>query len=88
MSSGDYHVDFRALIDWQDRAEGPGGCSTSTVGDVLRSVLNTCRNRPTSLISGAPNRVPGTVIYWTANVNHTQRTIRITNVEPDPRPGL
>lgn len=88
MSDDDYRVVFGALLDWNERAMARGGTTTETVARVNSSIVNVCRRHPESLISGAPNRVPGTVIWWTAEVDHERRIIRIIHIEPDPHPGL
>jgi len=55
---------------------------------VNSSIVNACRLHAESLISGAPNRVACTVIWWTAEVDHERRIIKIFHIEPDPHPGL
>ena len=83
-----YRVSFSALVEWTEAAMGPGGTSTETVARVNRAIVAACATRPESLISGAPNRISGTVIWWTAQVDHERRSISILCIEPDPAPGL
>ena len=88
MTADGYRVAFAALLKWNERAMARGGTSTETVARVNRAIVAVCRLRPESLISGAPNRVVGTEIWWTAEVDHERRMIRIVHLEPELRPGL
>ena len=88
MTEAEYQVVFGALLEWNQAAMAKGGTTTETVGRVNSAIINTCRVYPESLISGAPNRIVGTVIYWTAEVDHDRRKITIVHIEPEPRPGL
>lgn len=76
------------LADWVDKALGPGGTTTETAARVPSTILNACRKYPEKLVSHMPNRIVGTVIYWTAEVDHEGKTIRIVEIDPAPRPGL
>lgn len=86
--SADYELRAAELVRWTDAAAGPGGTSTETIAAVNRAIIGACVKRPEVLISGAPNRVPGTVIWWTAVIDHERRIITIAAIEPDPHPGL
>lgn len=83
-----YRTDVTVLHEWIQAAMGPGGTTTETAAAVARAVTSLCTRFPESLISGAPNRVPGTIIWWTAEVDHAARFVTITNIEPPPQPGL
>lgn len=88
MTNTEYQLELSRLYQWNELATGPNGCTFQTIGRVSSNIVTVCTNRPESLISGAPNRVPGTVIYWTALVDHDNKYIAILAIEPDPRPGL
>lgn len=88
MNPEPYEVNWTVLVDWADRAFGPAGCTFQTIGQVNTSITTACQQWPDKLISGSPNRIAGTIVYWTAHVDHDKRTIRITHIEPDPRQGL
>lgn len=89
MTRDEYLINFGAYIEWLARAEGPGGCTFTTIGQVASHIYRTLANSEArSIVSGAPNRVPGTVIYWTAVIDHDSKTVTVTHIEPEPRPGL
>ena len=88
MNRSEYEVVWTRLTAWMDKAYGPQGCTFVTVAAVAKNVTQVCTSRPESIISGVPNRVPGTSIYWTATVDHQRKHITVIAIEPEPRPGL
>lgn len=91
MTSADdpgYRLQDSALDNWNEKAMAKGGTGIETVAAVNRDIITTVRLYADKLISGAPNRVPGTVIWWTAIVDHDRRIVTIIDIEPEPRPGL
>ncbi len=84
----EWTADLRVLDTWIERAMGPGGTTTETAAAVGRAVWTAVSRYPDKVIGGVPNRVPGTITWWTADVDPERHRIVILGIEPQPRPGL